>query len=58
MPKILLSAEQMTCGLAVRIPKRWLPQIERLQKLQGVSRSEQLRELIKVGAEQVGLDLD
>jgi hypothetical protein len=57
MTETLLDDKETTVSMTVRIPHHWLPQIEHLQKLQGIKRREQIRELIQIGGDHIGLDL-
>ncbi|MEN9767822.1 MAG: hypothetical protein RLZZ32_1782 [Cyanobacteriota bacterium] len=43
---------------AFRLPHDWIHQIDHLAQLQCLTRSEQLRELIRFGGEHVGLELE
>jgi hypothetical protein len=46
----------ITPGL--RLPHSWVNQIDYLAELQNLTRSQQLRELIRFGGEHVGLELE
>lgn len=58
MPKLVPEGSALTSTIGVRLPARWLDQINYLAELQGVRLSEQLRELIQAGGDYHGLDLD
>lgn len=49
---------QLENPVSVRLDPSWIERIEYLAALQDITRAEQLRELIRIGGEQIGLDLD
>jgi len=58
MPKLIEQGKALTSTIGVRLPQRWLDQIDYLAELQGLRLSQQLRELIQAGGSHYGLDLD
>jgi predicted DNA-binding protein len=58
MVETLEHPRRSTTTITFRLPVEWHDSIDYLRELQGLSMSEQLRELLQVGGEQIGLDLD
>lgn len=58
MPKLLAKSEPLKAVVNIRMRESWHEQIAYLAELQGISPGQVTRELIQIGGEQVGLDLD
>jgi hypothetical protein len=58
MSNTLERPRRISTTITFRLPLSWVDRIDYLRELQGVSMSEQLRELLQLGGDQIGLDLD